>query len=187
MLQLTLYGLVVSGPPIVVHVPAPAGEYWNVALATPDPGLASAESDDTVTLPVTDAPFAGLVRLPVGAVASRLIVTELEAVLPALSVAEQVSTVPVVFVVMLVGPQPVDEAIPAESVGAGHVTPTTSLVYQPFAPRVPVTAGGPTVGAVLSTSTEITGEVKVSPALSVVITRRSYDPSLRDVVFHVTA
>ncbi len=58
------------------------------------------------------------------------------------------------------------------SVGAGHVT-VTSLVYQPLVPSVPATFAGPTVGFVLSTITEITGEVNCSAALSVVMTRRS--------------
>ncbi len=170
MFQLVLYGLDVSAA-IVVHVPAPAGEYWNVAFATPEPPV-SAESEETVTLPVTDAPLLGAVRLPVGAFASRLIVTELDAVLPALSVAKHVSTVPVVFAVMLVGPQPVVDAMPAESVGAGHVT-FTLLVYQPLAPSVPVTTGAPITGAVLSTCTVRVADVKDLPELSVVTTRRS--------------
>ena len=66
--------------------------------------------------------------------------------LPALSVAEQVTTWPLVLAVMMVGATAGrrGDARPA-SVGVGHVT-VTSLVYQPLSPSVPTTVGGPTVG-----------------------------------------
>jgi len=60
---------VVSAEPMFVHVPAPAGERWNWAEATPEPP--SAEFDDTVTaLPRTLALAAGAVIEPVGLVES---------------------------------------------------------------------------------------------------------------------
>ena len=73
--------------PIVVHVPAPAGERWNCAEATPEPP--SAEFEETVTeFPRTLAEAAGAVIEPVGFVLStRTFVTSAEVnVLPALSV-----------------------------------------------------------------------------------------------------
>ena len=83
----------------------------------------------------------------VGLVASRLMVTELELVPPAL-VAEQVRVVPAVSVVIVVEPQPVLEEI-AES-GSDTVQLTvTSLTYQPLLPRVPATFGV-MLGAVVS-------------------------------------
>ena len=72
---------------IVVHVPAPAGERWNCAEATPEPP--SAEFEETVTaLPRTFAEAAGAVIDPVGFVLStRTLVTSADVkVLPALSV-----------------------------------------------------------------------------------------------------
>jgi hypothetical protein len=50
--------------PIVVQVPAPAGERWKAAEATPE--LGSAESDETVTVPRRTLPLPGAVREPVG-------------------------------------------------------------------------------------------------------------------------
>ncbi len=62
------YGLEVSVW-IVAQVLAPAGEYWNVADATPE--SASAELDDTVTAPPRTHAFAfGAVSDPVGATVS---------------------------------------------------------------------------------------------------------------------
>ena len=59
----------VSAAPMVVQVPAPAGERWNWALATPAPP--SAELEETVTaLPRTFALEAGAVIAPVGLVES---------------------------------------------------------------------------------------------------------------------
>jgi hypothetical protein len=67
--QLTEYGEVVSAEPMFVQVPAPAGERWNWAEATPEPP--SAEFDDTVTeLPRTTADAEGVVTDPVGLVES---------------------------------------------------------------------------------------------------------------------
>ena len=43
------------------------------------------------------------------------------------------------FVVMLVGPQPVDEAMPEPAVGGAVQVTVTLLVYQPLLPSVPVT------------------------------------------------
>jgi hypothetical protein len=84
--QLTEYGEVVSAEPMFVHVPAPAGERWNCAEATPEPP--SAEFDETVTLePVTFALVAGAVIEPVGLVESLVKVKTLALdVLPAVSV-----------------------------------------------------------------------------------------------------
>ncbi len=58
-----------------VHTPAPAGERWNWALATPEPP--SAEFEETVTaLPVTLAEAAGAVIEPEGlALSTRTLVT----------------------------------------------------------------------------------------------------------------
>jgi hypothetical protein len=65
----------VSAEPTVVHVPAPAGERWKVALATPEPP--SAELEVRLIVPLTVAAAAGAVRLPVGAVLSTVTVIEL--------------------------------------------------------------------------------------------------------------
>ena len=82
--QLTEYGLVVSVA-IVVQVPAPCGEDWNAADATPEP--LSAESEETVTMPFTVALEAGAVSAPVGFVESFVNVSVVvDDVLPALSV-----------------------------------------------------------------------------------------------------
>ena len=81
-----------SAAPIVVQVPAPAGERWNRALATPEaepPTAGSAELEVTETeAPRTFAAAAGAVTAPVGFVLSTrtlVIVVEVK-VLPALSV-----------------------------------------------------------------------------------------------------
>ena len=65
--------------------------------------------------------------------------TELEAESPAPFVAEQVRVVPEVFDVRFAGPQPEDEEIPDGSVTLQVME--TGLVYQPLAPRVPLTVG----------------------------------------------
>ena len=82
----TEYGEVTSVE-MVVQTPAPAGERWNAAEATPEP--ASVELEETVTAaPRTLAPEAGAVIDPAGAVLSTLTlvtVAELK-VLPTLSV-----------------------------------------------------------------------------------------------------
>ena len=78
------YGDVVSATPRFDHEPAPAGETWNCADATPDD--ASAELDVTLTaVPRTFALATGAVTEPVGAVASAVNVNVLVAVFPAAS------------------------------------------------------------------------------------------------------
>ena len=58
-----------SAAPMFVQTPAPAGERWNWALATPEPG--SAELEETATAaPRTLAAEAGAVIAPVGLVES---------------------------------------------------------------------------------------------------------------------
>ena len=76
----------VSAAPMFVQTPAPAGERWNWALATPEPP--SAELEETATeLPRTFALEAGAVIAPVGLVESLVKVrTVAVLVLPALSV-----------------------------------------------------------------------------------------------------
>jgi hypothetical protein len=75
----------------------------------------------------------------VGAVASRLIVTDSLLVPPAL-VAVQVSAVPVVSVLVVVKPHPVEEVI-ADSLSSTVQVTVTSLVYHPLLPSVPLTFG----------------------------------------------
>ncbi|HVE69693.1 MAG TPA: hypothetical protein VNB64_14055 [Solirubrobacteraceae bacterium] len=71
-----------------------------------------------------------------GAVASRLTVTEFDAVPPVL-VAEQVSVVPAVSALIVVGSvHPVDELI-ADSASTTAQLTVTLLVYQPLLPSVP--------------------------------------------------
>ncbi|HET6171053.1 MAG TPA: hypothetical protein VFD90_00515 [Gaiellales bacterium] len=77
--QLAEYGDDVSAAPRFDHEPAPAGETWNCAEATPL--VTSAESDATVSAPATFAPLAGAVTEPVGGLEST--VTELPAGLTA--------------------------------------------------------------------------------------------------------
>ena len=76
-----------SAAPIVVQVPAPAGERWKRALATQKPPSAEFEVTETEE-PRTFAAAAGAVTAPVGFVLSTrtlVIVVEVK-VLPALSV-----------------------------------------------------------------------------------------------------
>ena len=75
-----------SAEPMVVHVPAPVGERWNRAEATPDPP--SAEFELTATeLPRMLAAAVGAVIDPVGLVESFVNVRTLAFdVLPAVSV-----------------------------------------------------------------------------------------------------
>ena len=77
--------------------------------------------------------------LMVGAVASRLIVTDWDEVPPAL-VAVQVSVVPVVSLVIVVEPHPELELIGDSLSMTVHET-LTSLTYQPLFPSVPTTPG----------------------------------------------
>jgi hypothetical protein len=132
-------------------------------------------------LPSVPVRFAELTE---GLVASRLTVTDWEALLPALSVAEHVNVVPVVSLVTDVAAHPVVVATPEPVSEVAQLT-CTSLVYQLFVPSVPVTVGV-TVGGVLSTRIVTDDEVVVRPALSVVITRRSYRPSVKAVVSRPT-
>src|SRR5919204_218130 len=66
--KLTPYGEVVSTAPMFVQLPAPAGDRWNWAEATPEP--ASAEFESTEIVPRTTAPPLGAVTEPVGFVLS---------------------------------------------------------------------------------------------------------------------
>ena len=68
VIQLAVYGDVVSAVATLDHVLVPAGERWNNALATPDPR--SAESEVTTTVPLMMADDAGAVTDPVGTVLS---------------------------------------------------------------------------------------------------------------------
>jgi hypothetical protein len=88
-----------------------------------------------------------LVIITIGAVASRLIVTDCEALPPAL-LAEHVSVVPDVSALIVVGSQPLLDTI-SDSASATAQLTATSLVYQPFWPSVPDTAGAIS-GGVLS-------------------------------------
>ena len=107
--------------------------------------LSPAETNETATL-VLFQPLAlgGGVAEAVGAFgadASRLMVTDALLVPPAL-VAEHVNVVPAaaVSVVMLEGPQSVEDEIDDWGSVTVHVRPT-SLVYQPPEPSVPVMFG----------------------------------------------
>ena len=82
--------------------------------------------------------------LIVGAVASRLMVTEAESVPPPL-VAVQVSVVPGVSLETVVGSQPDEDVIGDSPSTTDHDT-VTSLVYQPLLPSVPTTVGVMTGG-----------------------------------------
>ena len=75
--------------------------------------------------------------MPVGAVASRLIVTDCELEPPAL-VAEQVRVVPEVSALIRVEPHPVEEEM-ADSRSVTVQLTVTSDTYQLLAPRVPLT------------------------------------------------
>ncbi len=119
---------------------------------------------------MTAVPSAGPVRYPVGLVVSRLPEKVPLAELTAGSVAVQVKLKPAVSAVTLCGPQLV-RAIGAKASVTVQVS-ATSVVYQPLSPTSPV-AVATMLGALLSTFTVRTGEVKVLPALSVVTTRRS--------------
>src|SRR5215216_2155255 len=103
-------------------------------------------------LPKSGARF-GTPLTPVGAVASRLIVTDCELVPPAL-VAVQVRVVPAVSALIVVEPQPLLEEI-ADSLSVTDQETVTSLVYQPLLPCVPTTLGVIT-GGVLSVTTGAT-------------------------------
>ena len=83
---------------------------------------------------------AGASIVTVGAVASRLIVTDCEALPPAL-VASHVTVVPLVSLVIAVGSHPLVCSVAGDSASATVQVTVTSLRYQPFSPGVPVTPG----------------------------------------------
>ena len=95
-------------------------------------------------------PLAGvrLTKAMTGMVLSILIVTETELDRPALFVAEQVSTVPVVSEVKMVEVQPMEVRMPDCGSETVQVT-VTLLLYQPFVPNMPEILGLMT-GGVLS-------------------------------------
>jgi hypothetical protein len=107
------------------------------AASTPEP-LPSLQVYDTVTSvlfqPLVFGPGVAL-ALTIGAVASRLIVTDCELVPPAL-VAVQVRVVPAVSVLIVVVLQPLVEVI-ADSGSVTVQLTVTLLTYQPLLPRVP--------------------------------------------------
>ena len=122
----------------VAEVPAAAP----VAVIEASPDVASVQVKETPTFPLFQPLlFAAVVRDPPieGAVASRLTVTEFDAVPPAL-VAEHVTVCPLVSVETVVVPQPVDEEMEDCASVTVHVT-VTLLVYQPLLPSVPLTFG----------------------------------------------
>ena len=92
-----------------------------------------------------------------------MIVTDSEAVPPAL-VAVQVRVVPVVSLVIVVGPQPDDDEIADSLSTTVHVT-VTSLVYQPLFPSVPLTFGVTTGGVESVTGGGSTWSVKLAGAV----------------------
>ena len=114
------------------------------------PDIASEHSKETVTVALFQlSAFGAGVAFPliVGAVASLFIVTDWELDPPAL-VAAHVSVVPAVSVLIVVGPQALEDVI--EDCASVTVQLTlTSLVYHPLLPSVPTTFGVIT-GAVLS-------------------------------------
>ncbi len=89
MTQLAAYGAVVSAVATFVHTPAPAGERWKSALATPD--SPSAELEVTLSVPLTIAEDAGDAIKPVGAVLSTRTA----------AIAADVSTLPTLSVVIM--------------------------------------------------------------------------------------
>src|SRR5690348_12687754 len=97
--------------------------------------------------PLLSAERSGVPTTLVGAVASRLMTTLLLC-MPPLLLALQVSVVPLVSVLIVVGPQPV-WLLMAESGSTTLQLTVTSEVYQPSLPRVPVRLGVMT-GGVLS-------------------------------------
>src|ERR671925_376750 len=197
----TEYGALVSAEPMFVQLPVPAGERWNCAEATPEPP--SAEFESTEIVPSTTAPALGAVTEPVGLVLStRTFATAAEAtLLPALSVVTTrrsyrpsltavVSKLTPYGEVVSAAPMFVHVPAPAgERWNCAEATPeppsaefeSTEIVPRTTAPE----AGAVTEpeGLLLSTRTLPTAaDVSELPALSVVITRRSYSPSPRDVV-----
>ena len=110
----------------------------------------------TATLPVYHPPEpSGPLATPVttGALASRLMVT-LRVVVPPSELAEQVKTVPLLFVDSVLSAHAAD--VMADSPSAAVHFTVTSPVYQPFLPSVPVTVYA-TAGGVLSRTTMVAG------------------------------
>src|SRR5919106_595741 len=101
---------------------------------------------EAVALPFSRTGLGDTLGLSVGLVASRLIVTDFEAVPPAL-VASQVSVVPAVSALIVVESQPLVEEI-ADSLSTTVHETVTLLVYQSLLPRVPLTLGEMTGGVV---------------------------------------
>ncbi len=92
-----------------------------------------------------------------GSVLSIFIVTEPELDSPAPFVAEHVSVVPEVLLTRVAGTQPAEVPIPDSGSVRVQLTPTL-LVYQPFAPRVPVRTGvitGEVLSILIVTGTEL--------------------------------
>ena len=109
--------------------------------------IASAQVNETVTsvlFQLFEFAAGDAEPLTVGAVASRLIVTDCDDVPPAL-VAEHVKVVPAVSALTVVGSQPDADEIAVSLSTTPHVT-VTSLTYQPLLPSVPVTFGVMTGG-----------------------------------------
>ena len=128
-----------------------------LTLAETAPDKVSVQLQVTVTStlfhPLAFGAGVRLLKVIVGGVASRLIVTDCELVPPAL-VAVQVKVVPAVSVLIVVELHPVLDVM----LDSGSVTlqvTVTSLVYQPFVPKVPETLGVMT-GGVVSVGTLIT-------------------------------
>jgi hypothetical protein len=115
--------------------------------------------------------------LTVGTVESFLIVTDAEAVPPAL-VAVQVYVTPLVFAVTVTGVVQVllDMADWVSTIL--HVRPTV-LVYQPFAPRVPVNVGVMVGGVVspVAVTLYVMVFVNVLPATSFAVTAKLFVPA----------
>src|SRR5919108_595223 len=188
-----------------VHVPAPAGERWNCAEATPEPP--SAEFESTEIVPRTTAPEAGAVTEPDGLLLStRTLPTAADASeLPALSVVitrrsyspsprDVVSSDTEYGALVSAEPMFVQLPVPAgERWNCAEATPeppsaeseSTEIVPPTLAPA----AGAATepVGFVLSTRRFVTAiEYATLPAMSVATARRSYSPSLAVVVSNGT-
>jgi hypothetical protein len=114
------------------------------------PDISSEHAKETVTAALFQpSVFGAGVALPpiVGAVASLFIVTDWELDPPAL-VAAHVSVVPAVSVLIVVGPQALEDVI-EDSASVTIQLTVTSLVYHPLLPRDSATFGVIT-GAVVS-------------------------------------
>src|ERR671922_199309 len=188
-----------------VHVPAPAGERWNCAEATPEPP--SAEFESTEIVPRTTPPADGAVTEPDGLLLStRTLPTAADASeLPALSVVitrrsyspsprDVVSSDTEYGALVSAEPMFVQLPVPAgERWNCAEATPeppsaefeSTEIVPPTTAPALGAVTEP--VGLVLSTRTFATAaEATLLPALSVVTTRRSYRPSPTAVVSNET-